>query len=151
LRRRRLKCSCARSAETVAEDSTGTSDAERMPPADEAWRPSGARAPVPEPPPLPCNMQNWTEGERVCLSWTAPLEAAKAEAVVVPGLSVRVRLQTTQGIPSTEAPRLPPNLSDGRARLRARALFHGACLPLRATLFDCRQAGLAGGLLGFVP
>src|SRR6267154_1113738 len=74
-------------AERVAEDSTGT--AGRTSSTAVARRLRGARARVPEPPPLPCNMQNWTEGERVCLSWTAPLEAAKAEALAAPGPSVR--------------------------------------------------------------
>src|SRR6267154_4668335 len=74
-------------AERVAEDSTGTAGMTSS--TAVARRLRGARARVPEPPPLPCNMQNWTEGERVCLSWTAPLDAAKAEAVAAPGPSVR--------------------------------------------------------------
>jgi hypothetical protein len=27
---------------------------------------------IPEPPPLPCRRQNWTNADRICLSWTAP-------------------------------------------------------------------------------
>jgi hypothetical protein len=29
-------------------------------------------APVPEPLPLPCRKQHWTNADRVCLTWTAP-------------------------------------------------------------------------------
>jgi hypothetical protein len=35
-------------------------------------RPVVAR--VPEPLPLPCSRQNWTNADRSCLSWTAPRE-----------------------------------------------------------------------------
>jgi hypothetical protein len=27
---------------------------------------------IPDPPPLPCRRQNWTNADRICLSWTAP-------------------------------------------------------------------------------
>jgi len=27
---------------------------------------------IPDPLPLPCRKQNWTNADRVCLSWTAP-------------------------------------------------------------------------------
>jgi type II secretory pathway component PulL len=27
---------------------------------------------IPDPLPLPCRRQNWTNADRVCLSWTAP-------------------------------------------------------------------------------
>ena len=48
-------------------------------PAD-AWRLRGARAPIPDPPTLPSKKQNRPNADRVCLTWTASLEAAKAEA-----------------------------------------------------------------------
>ena len=38
----------------------------------ELWRPSAAVAPIPDPPPLPCNKQSWYNADRICLSWTAP-------------------------------------------------------------------------------
>jgi hypothetical protein len=31
-----------------------------------------AAARVADPPPLPCRQQNWTNADRICLSWTAP-------------------------------------------------------------------------------
>jgi len=27
---------------------------------------------IPDPLPLPCRRQNWTNADRICLSWTAP-------------------------------------------------------------------------------
>jgi hypothetical protein len=27
---------------------------------------------IPDPLPLPCQRQNWTNADRICLSWTAP-------------------------------------------------------------------------------
>jgi hypothetical protein len=27
---------------------------------------------IPDPLPLPCRSQNWTNADRICLSWTAP-------------------------------------------------------------------------------
>jgi len=53
-----------------------------VPPAVDAWRLRGSLAPIPDPPPLPCKKQSWPNADRVCLTWTAPREAAKAE---VPG------------------------------------------------------------------
>ena len=38
----------------------------------ELWRPFAAAAPIPDPPPLPCNKQSWYNADRICLSWTAP-------------------------------------------------------------------------------
>jgi hypothetical protein len=29
---------------------------------------------IPDPSPLPCRRQNWTNADRICLSWTAPRE-----------------------------------------------------------------------------
>src|ERR1700721_2218141 len=29
-------------------------------------------APIPEPLPLPCRRQNWTNADRICLAWPAP-------------------------------------------------------------------------------
>jgi hypothetical protein len=31
-----------------------------------------AAARVADPPPIPCSKQNWTNADRICLSWTAP-------------------------------------------------------------------------------
>jgi hypothetical protein len=28
--------------------------------------------PIPDPLPLPCRKQNWTNADRICLSWTTP-------------------------------------------------------------------------------
>jgi hypothetical protein len=36
-----------------------------------------ANAPIPDPPRVPCKKQAWPNMDRVCLSWTAPLPAAK--------------------------------------------------------------------------
>jgi hypothetical protein len=33
-------------------------------------------APIPDPSPLPCRKQNWTNADRICLSWTAPRDVA---------------------------------------------------------------------------
>lgn len=38
----------------------------------ELWRPSVARAPIPDLPPLPCKKQSWYNADRICLTWTAP-------------------------------------------------------------------------------
>ncbi len=66
-----------------------------VPPAADAWRLSGSRAPVPDLPPLPCKKQIWPNADRVCLTWTAPLEAAKAEAPGVQGQSAMVAADWT--------------------------------------------------------
>jgi len=36
-------------------------------------------APVPEPLPLPCRKQHWTNADRVCLTWTAPRDKTLIE------------------------------------------------------------------------
>jgi hypothetical protein len=51
-----------------------------VPPAVDAWRLRGSLAPIPDPPSLPCKKQSWPNADRVCLTWTAPRAAAKAEA-----------------------------------------------------------------------
>lgn len=38
----------------------------------ELWSPPVARAPIPDPPPLPCKKQSWYNADRICLSWTRP-------------------------------------------------------------------------------
>ena len=38
----------------------------------EFWSPSIARAPIADPPAVPCNKQEWYNADRACLSWTAP-------------------------------------------------------------------------------
>jgi hypothetical protein len=38
----------------------------------ELWSAPVARAPIPDPPPLPCKKQSWYNADRICLSWTAP-------------------------------------------------------------------------------
>jgi hypothetical protein len=39
-------------------------------------------APIPEPLPLPCRRQNWTNADRICLSWTAPRDKAHQTTTV---------------------------------------------------------------------
>jgi hypothetical protein len=38
----------------------------------ELLRPVVARAPIADPPAVPCNKQEWYNADRGCLSWTAP-------------------------------------------------------------------------------
>jgi hypothetical protein len=38
-------------------------------------------APIPEPLPLPCAKQNWTNADRGCLSWTAPRDKTRQTTV----------------------------------------------------------------------
>ena len=38
----------------------------------ERLTPSFARAPIPDPPAVPCKKQDWYNADRACLSWTAP-------------------------------------------------------------------------------
>jgi len=42
-----------------------------------------AVAPIPEPLPLPCEKQDWTNADRGCLSWTAPRDK-KRQTTVAP-------------------------------------------------------------------
>jgi hypothetical protein len=37
---------------------------------------------IPDPLPLPCRRQNWTNADRGCLSWTAPRDDMRPTAVV---------------------------------------------------------------------
>jgi hypothetical protein len=41
-------------------------------------------APIPEPLPLPCSKQNWTNADRGCLSWTAPRDKTDQTTAVAP-------------------------------------------------------------------
>src|SRR5712675_1930403 len=55
----------------------------------DAWLPSGARAPIPALPSLPCDNQNRTETDRACLTGTQSVTAAKGDALVAKGRSVK--------------------------------------------------------------
>jgi hypothetical protein len=37
---------------------------------------------IPDPLPLPCRKQNWTNADRICLSWTAPRDDMRQTTVV---------------------------------------------------------------------
>jgi hypothetical protein len=37
---------------------------------------------IPDPLPLPCRRQNWTNADRICLSWTAPRDNMRQTTVV---------------------------------------------------------------------
>ena len=37
---------------------------------------------IPDPLPLPCQRQNWTNADRICLSWTAPRDNMRQTTVV---------------------------------------------------------------------
>jgi hypothetical protein len=37
---------------------------------------------IPDPLPLPCRRQNWTNADRICLSWTAPRDDMRQTTVV---------------------------------------------------------------------
>jgi hypothetical protein len=43
-------------------------------------------APIPEPLPLPCSEQNWTNADRVCLSWTAPRDKTQTTTIAPRGI-----------------------------------------------------------------
>jgi hypothetical protein len=46
---------------------------------------SGAvMAPIPEPLPIPCSKQDWTNADRGCLSWTAPRERTGQATILAP-------------------------------------------------------------------
>ena len=46
--------------------------------------PAPVVAPIPEPLPLPCSKQNWTNADRICLSWTAPRDKTGQTITVAP-------------------------------------------------------------------
>jgi hypothetical protein len=37
---------------------------------------------IPDPLPLPCRSQNWTNADRICLSWAAPRDKMRQTTVV---------------------------------------------------------------------
>jgi hypothetical protein len=37
---------------------------------------------IPDPSPLPCRKQNWTNADRICLSWTAPRDNMRQTTAV---------------------------------------------------------------------
>jgi len=37
---------------------------------------------IPDPLPLPCRKQNWTNADRICLSWTAPRDDTRQTTAV---------------------------------------------------------------------
>jgi hypothetical protein len=37
---------------------------------------------IPDPLPLPCRKQNWTNADRICLSWTAPRDNMRRTTAV---------------------------------------------------------------------
>jgi len=37
---------------------------------------------IPDPSPLPCRKQNWTNADRICLSWTAPRDNMRQTTTV---------------------------------------------------------------------
>ena len=36
---------------------------------------------IPDPLPIPCRVQNWTNADRICLSWTAPRDKMRQATV----------------------------------------------------------------------
>jgi hypothetical protein len=42
-------------------------------------KPVAAR--IPDPLPLPCGRQNWTNADRICLSWTAPRDSNMSQTI----------------------------------------------------------------------
>ena len=50
-----------------------------IPPAAGSWMPRGTHAQIPEPSALPCEKQKWPNADRICLTWTAPREADRAD------------------------------------------------------------------------
>jgi hypothetical protein len=42
-------------------------------------------APIPEPSPLPCRKQHWTNADRICLTWTAPRDETRQTTTVATG------------------------------------------------------------------
>jgi hypothetical protein len=37
---------------------------------------------IPDPLPLPCRRQNWTNADRICLSWTGPRDDKRQTTIV---------------------------------------------------------------------
>jgi hypothetical protein len=54
-------------------------------------------APIPEPLPLPCSKQDWTNADRGCLSWTAPRDKTRQTTTVAPGEIDRMRPTAIRG------------------------------------------------------
>jgi hypothetical protein len=42
-------------------------------------------APIPEPLPVPCSKQHWTNADRICLTWTAPRDEIRQTTTVATG------------------------------------------------------------------
>jgi hypothetical protein len=42
-------------------------------------------APIPEPLPLPCSKQHWTNADRICLTWTAPRDEPRHTTTAATG------------------------------------------------------------------
>ena len=38
---------------------------------------------IPDPLPLPCRRQNWTNADRICLSWTAPRDNNMSQTIAL--------------------------------------------------------------------
>lgn len=49
----------------------------------EFLRPAVARAPIANPPAVPCNKQEWYNPDRGCLSWTAPRHENRDQQVAL--------------------------------------------------------------------
>src|ERR1700722_12913126 len=54
-------------------------------------------APIPEPLPLPCSKQDWTNADRGCLSWTAPRDKTRQTTTVGPRKIDRIRPTAIRG------------------------------------------------------
>jgi hypothetical protein len=50
-------------------------------------------APIPEPLPLSCSKQHWTNADRICLTWTAPRDGIRQISTAATGSG----LPRTQG------------------------------------------------------
>jgi hypothetical protein len=54
-------------------------------------------APIPEPLPLPCSRQDWTNADRGCLSWTAPRDKTRQTTIIAPAEIDRTRPTSIRG------------------------------------------------------
>ncbi len=54
-------------------------------------------APIPEPLPLPCSKQDWTNADRGCLSWTAPRDKTRQTTTVPPAELDRMKPTAIRG------------------------------------------------------